>query len=190
VYGASSVYGEDIPMSAMGVTMKINNILVGILNGIAAGCLPIVGFNYGAGKIDRVKKTLKLAVGAAMIAAAVATFCFQVFPTQIVGIFGSESELYTEFAVKTLRIFMMLCILDGLNNILPTFLQAVEKPKYSTISSSCRQIIFQVPAAFIAAAIFGVIGVLFCGPITCVASFILNLFLVRKSFKELDQIEK
>lgn len=186
-YGAFSKYGAEIPMTALGVTMKINNILIAIMAGIGAGALPIIGYNYGAGKIDRVKKTMGLSVGTAMICGAAATFCFQVFPEQIVAIFGTSSDLYMEFGIKCLRLFLMLCTLDGMNNVIPTCFQAVGKPGYSALSSVCRQVGFNVPPILICPIFAGVVGCLWNGPIACTAAFVLNIILLRKVFKELNQ---
>ena len=186
-YGAFSVYGAEIPLTALGVTMKINNILLAIMSGIAAGALPIVGFNYGAMQYDRVKKTVQLAVGSAMICGAVATFFFQVFPQQIVAIFGTSSDLYMQFGVKCLRLFLLLCVLDGMNNVIPTVFQAVSRPGCSAVSSIMRQVGFNVPPAVICPIFVGVTGVLWNGPIACTAAFILNIFLIKKVFGNLKK---
>ncbi len=186
-YGAMSTYGAEIPMTAMGVTMKIYNILLAIMMGIGAGALPIVGYNYGAGKMDRAKQTIKQAVIVSMICGVVATVCFQVFPRQIVSIFGNESELYMEFSVLCLRIFLALCILDGLNNVIPPCFQALDKPKCSILASSMRMLVFNLPPALILPIFLGVRGVLFNGPIAAAAAFILNIILIRRTFKSLDQ---
>ncbi len=185
LHGAGSKYGDDIPLTAMGVTMKINNILIAIMNGIAAGALPIIGFNYGAGKVDRVKKTIKMSVATAMAAGAICTFFFQVFPEQIVSIFGTESDLYMEFSVLCLKVFLMLCTLDGMNNVIPTCFQAVGRPGYSALASSMRLMGFTIPAEIILPLFLGVTGILWYGPIAMAAAFIMNIILMRKVFREL-----
>ncbi|MGN0267784.1 MAG: MATE family efflux transporter, partial [Lachnospiraceae bacterium] len=187
VYGAKSVYGPEIPLTALGVTMKINNILIGLMCGIGAGALPIIGYNYGAGNVDRIKKTIKLAILSATICGAIATVFFQLFPEQIVAIFGAESELYTDFGIKCLRIFLMLCTLDGLNNVVPTCFQAVNKPGYSVAASVMRQLGFNVPPAILFARLIGVTGILWGGPVCATLSFILNIFLLRSVLKRLDR---
>ncbi|MCD8111037.1 MAG: MATE family efflux transporter [Clostridiales bacterium] len=186
-YGAKSKYGSDIPLTAMGVTMKINNILIAIMNGIAAGALPIIGFNYGARNLDRVKKTIKMSVGIAMLCGVAATFFFQMFPEQIISIFGSESDLYVEFSVLCLRVFLLLCVLDGMNNVIPTCFQAVGRPGYSALSSCLRQLILNIPPAIIAPVFVGVTGILWNGPIACASAFIINIIMIRKIFRKLEQ---
>lgn len=186
-WGGLSEYGSDIPLAAMGVTMKINNILIAIMNGIAAGSLPIIGFNYGAGNLDRVKKTIKMAVGVAMFCGVIATLCFQLFPEQIVAIFGEESELYVEFGVKCLRIHLMLCILDGLNNVIPTCYQSVGRPGYAVFCSLMRNLVIAIPVMCIFPFFMGVTGVLMFGPVSAGAAFVMNLFLSKKIFRDLDR---
>ena len=186
-YGASSKYGAEIPLTALGVTMKINNILVSIMVGIAAGALPIIGYNYGAMKYERVKKAVQLSIGSAMLCGFIATICFQVFPEQIVSIFGTSSDLYMEFGVKCLRLFLMFCILDGMNNVVPTVFQAVGRPGASAASSLLRQIGFNVPPALICPLFVGVTGVLWNGPIACAAAFILNVILLKRVFHNLKK---
>lgn len=99
-YGAMSKYGEAIPMTAIGIVMKVNSVLTNIIAGIAIGGQPIISFNYGAMQFGRVKKTFKILTVTAVVVSGIAFFCFQLIPETISGIFGNESELYTEFAVK------------------------------------------------------------------------------------------
>jgi Na+-driven multidrug efflux pump len=186
-YGGMSKYGAEIPLTALGVTMKINNILLSVMSGIGAGVLPIIGYNYGAGNFDRVKKAMKLSVGSAVVCGAIATVCFQFFPEQIVSIFGTSSDLYMEFGVKCLRVFLALCVLDGLNNVIPTCFQAVGKPGISAVSSLCRQVVFNVPPIIICPMFVGVIGCLWNGPIACALAFVLNLILLRIVMKKLKK---
>ncbi len=186
-YGEKSIYGPDIPLAAFGVVMKVYNILLAVMNGIAAGSLPIIGFNYGAGRLDRIRRTIRGAVMAAMIAGAICTVFFQLFPLQILSIFGTESDLYMEFGSLCLRIFLMLCILDGMNNVIPTCFQAVARPGISALASSMRLLVIAIPAGLIMPIFLGVVGVLWQGPIAAGVSFIINIFLIRKIFRDLKK---
>lgn len=143
-YGALSIYGSEIPMTATGIVMKVNQILISILVGIAVGAQPIIGFNYGAKDFTRVKKALDIALVASEI---IAFLIFQFAPMSVVSLFGSEEGLYNEFAVKAFRIFLMLCPLTGFQTVVAVYLQAVGKPLKSAILSLARQIILFVPAA-------------------------------------------
>ncbi len=184
-YGAQSVYGAEIPLTSFGITMKINNILVSIMAGIGAGSLPIIGFNYGAGNYERIKKTIFTAISAASICGLIATVFFQIFPAQIVNIFGAQNDLYLNFGILCLRIFLSCIILDGLNNSAATYFQAMGKPVYSVTSSICRQIAFNIPVLLILSAVMGIEGCLWAGPVTTIASFILNVTLLVKGLKSL-----
>lgn len=177
-YGATSVYGAEIPLTATGIVMKVNQILIAILLGIATGTQPIIGFNYGAKNFKRVKKALEIALIASEIISVIAFLIFQFTPMTVVSLFGSEEGLYNEFAVKAFRIFLMLCPLTGFQTVAAVYLQAVGKPVKSAILSLSRQIIFFVPAALILPMFLGVEGVLWTGPVADGLAFVLSLALL------------
>ena len=174
-YGAQSVYGAEIPLTATGIVMKVNQIMIAILLGIATGTQPIIGYNYGAKSYHRVKKALEISLIASEIVSVAAFFIFQFAPMSVVSLFGSEEGLYNEFAVKAFRIFLMLCPLTGFQTIAAVYLQAVGKPVKSAILSLARQIIFFVPTALILPIFLGVEGVLWTGPVADGLAFLLSL---------------
>lgn len=174
-YGAQSVYGAEIPLTATGIVMKVNQIMIAILLGIATGTQPIIGYNYGAKSYHRVKKALEISLIASEIVSVVAFLIFQFAPMSVVSLFGSEEGLYNEFAVKAFRIFLMLCPLTGFQTIAAVYLQAVGKPVKSAILSLARQIIFFVPTALILPIFLGVEGVLWTGPVADGLAFLLSL---------------
>lgn len=174
-YGAQSVYGAEIPLTATGIVMKVNQIMIAILLGIATGTQPIIGYNYGAKSYHRVKKALEISLIASEIVSVAAFLIFQFAPMSVVSLFGSEEGLYNEFAVKAFRIFLMLCPLTGFQTIAAVYLQAVGKPVKSAILSLARQIIFFVPTALILPIFLGVEGVLWTGPVADGLTFLLSL---------------
>lgn len=174
-YGAQSVYGAEIPLTATGIVMKVNQIMIAILLGIATGTQPIIGYNYGAKSYHRVKKALEISLIASEIVSVAAFLIFQFAPMSVVSLFGSEEGLYNEFAVKAFRIFLMLCPLTGFQTIAAAYLQAVGKPVKSAILSLARQIIFFVPTALILPIFLGVEGVLWTGPVADGLAFLLSL---------------
>lgn len=178
LYGASSIYGAEIPLTATGIVMKVNQILIAILLGIATGTQPIIGFNYGAKNFKRVKKALEIALIASEIISVLAFLIFQFTPMTVVSLFGSEEGLYNEFAVMAFRIFLLLCPLTGFQTVAAVYLQAVGKPVKSAILSLSRQIIFFVPAALILPTFLGVEGVLWTGPVADGLAFLLSLALL------------
>lgn len=171
-YGAQSIYGSDIPLTATGIVMKVNQIMISILLGIATGAQPIIGFNYGAMNFNRVKKALEISLIASEIVSVLAFLLFQFAPMSVISLFGSEDALYNEFAIKAFRIFLMLCPLTGFQTVIAVYLQAVGKPIKSAILSLARQIIFFVPAALLLPRTLGVEGVLWTGPVADGLAFI------------------
>ena len=163
-YGALSKYGADIPLAALGITMKVSQLVTGIALGIASGIQPIFGFNYGSGQYDRVKKTYKIALTSSTLILIVAFFIFQFCPNYIINLFGQESELYMEFAVKCFRIYLLACFLIGVSAVTGIFFQAIGKPIPATLLSLSRQVIFLIPAVLAFGYFMGVEGVLWAGP--------------------------
>lgn len=175
IYGASSVYGSEIPLTATGIVMKVNQILISILVGISVGAQPIIGFNYGAKNYLRVKKALDIAIIASEVVSILAFLLFQFSPMTVVSLFGSEEGLYNEFAVMAFLIFLLLCPLTGFQAVIAVYLQAVGKPLKSAILSLSRQIIFYIPAALLLPMALGVTGVLWTGPVADGLAFLLSV---------------
>ena len=186
-YGADSIYGSEIPLTAMGIVMKVNQILISILVGISTGAQPIIGFNYGAKDYQRVKKAFDIALVASEVVAIVAFLIFQFAPMSVVSLFGSEEGLYNEFAVMSFRIFLLLCPLTGFQTVAAIYLQAIGKPAESALLSLSRQIIFFVPAAIILPVFLGVTGVLWTGPVADGLAFVLSLVLIVYERKQLKK---
>ena len=185
-FGAISKYGAEIPLAAMGIVMKVNQILVSILVGIAAGSQPIVGYNYGAGNLQRVKKVYFTAVKVALVVGAVAFCLFEFCPQVIVTIFGNEGPLYNEFAVLVFRTYLLLCIPTSFQTVTGIFFQSIGKPIQSAVTSLSRQILFLVPALLILPGFLGVYGALWAGPVADGLAFVLALILILVEMKKLN----
>ena len=184
-YGAQSVYGADIPMATLGITMKTSNLITSVAMGIATGVQPIVGYNYGSGRHDRVKRTLALSM-ASCIAIMIAAFvAFQVFPRQIVSIFGQESELYMDFAVKCFRIYLLACVMIPVGMVISTFMQSVGQAAASMVLSLSRQVLVLIPATFILSALMGVDGVLWAGPVSDTLAAVFAAAMLRAKWKKI-----
>lgn len=178
-YGAQSEYGAEIPLTALGIVMKVNQIMMSILVGIAIGAQPVIGYNYGCRNGKRVKKSFLIAIFAAEIIAIIAFFIFQFAPMAVVSLFGEEENpLYNEFAVKCFRIFLLLCPLNGFQTVAAIYLQAIGKPVKSAVVTLSRQIVFLIPFAVILPIYIGVEGVLWSGPFADGLAFILALALI------------
>lgn len=186
-YGAESIYGSEIPLTVIGIVMKINQILSSIIIGISAGSQPIVGYNYGARKFDRVKQTLKIVLGLSVLVSLIAFVLFQAIPEKLIGIFGSGDELYNEFACLTFRIFLMLTIFNGIQISSGIFFQAIGKPSKSAFLTLSRQILFFIPSAIILSKTFNVMGVLYAGPVSDGLAFIISAILLVLEVRKLGR---
>ena len=188
-YGSLSKYGPDIPMAAYGVTCKVMIIFGGIATGIIVGTQPILGFNYGSGQYDRVKKTYRNVLTISTTVLVAAWFLFEFAPGAVVHLFGQDSALYEEFAIKSLRIFMLICPALGFINVTPIFFQSIGKPVQATILSVSRQLVFLLLSTVIMSYLIGVEGVLWSGPISHALSTVLTLFMVTYYWKKIFNTE-
>lgn len=186
-YGAESEFGSEIPITVLGIVMKISQILNSIIIGIAAGAQPIVGYNYGAEKYDRVKKTLKTVLGLSIVVSTIAFILFQTIPDKLILIFGSGDTLYMEFACIAFRTYLMLVICNGVQIPAGIFFQAIGKGVKSAFISLSRQILFLIPAMLLFGHLFGIHGVLFAGPFADGLAFIIASTLLIVETKHLKK---
>ena len=186
-YGALTKYGSETPITVLGIVMKISQILNSIIIGIASGSQPILGYNYGAGKYDRVKKTLKIILGSSLVISTIAFLLFQLIPDKLILIFGSGDANYIEFACLTFRTYLLLCICNGVQIPSSIFFQAIGKSIKSVILSLSRQLVLLVPAMIILGQIFGLKGILFSGPVADGIAFIIAVILLVREVKGLGK---
>ena len=193
-YGAlDPVFGLEqyaqIPMAVVGIVMKFFQIVISIVVGMAAGCIPIVGFNMGAGKLERVKELFtKLLIAEATVGLA-ALIIVELFPQQLIKIFGAanESTYYTDFAIKAFRIYLCMVVFACVNKACFIFLQAMGKAMESTVLSMIREIVFGVGFALLLPLYFGLDGVLYSMPLSDILTFVITLFLIIKTYRQLDR---
>ncbi|MCU6761798.1 Multidrug export protein mepA [uncultured Roseburia sp.] len=186
-YGAMSVYGTDIPLACCGIVMKVNAVLVSIIIGIAQGCQPIIGFNYGAKKYPRVKGIYKLAICCALIICSIGFIIFQFFPEPVISIFGSGSPEYMEFAVKFMRTFLFMVPVLGIQILSANFFTAIGKAMKGLFLSLTRQVLFLIPLILILPIKFGIEGILYSAPIADIAAFIVAVLLITKELRHMNQ---
>ncbi len=188
-YGAASIYGSDIPLAVAGIAAKLNSILISFSVGLAQGCQPILGFNMGAKRYARVKKTFRTALTVALCIGFAAFLAFQLAPRQITGIFGSGDELYYAFAARYLRIYMMMVCIHGMQPLSVNYFTGIGDVKQSLLLSLSRQGLFLVPLLVLLPLFFGLDGLLYSAPIADVLAFVLCLTLVARSFRRLDRLD-
>ena len=192
-YGAlDPVFGQEqyaqIPMAVVGIVMKFFQIVISIVVGMAAGCIPIVGFNMGAGKSARVKELFTKLLLAEAAVGAVALVLVEVFPRRLIALFGAanESVYYTDFAVKSFRIYLCMIILACVNKACFIFLQAMGKAGESTALSMVREVVFGVGFALLLPRFFGLDGVLYSMPMSDLLTFVIAAYLIAKTYRELN----
>lgn len=194
VYGARDpLFGLEayaqIPMAVVGIVMKVFQIVISISIGMAAGCIPIAGYNAGAGRLDRVKTLLRLLLLSEAVLGLLALFVVEAFPKALIGMFGAanESAAYTDFAVKTFRVYLCMTVLACVNKATFIFLQAMGKALLSAMLSVVREVMFGVGFALLLPLFFKLDGVLHSMPVSDVLTFLLScgvlLYLHRTVFR-------
>ncbi|MGN1276585.1 MAG: MATE family efflux transporter [Floccifex sp.] len=191
-YGAlDPIFGQEmyaqIPMAVVGIVMKFFQIVISIVVGMAAGCIPVVGFNIGANKKNRVKELFSKLLLYEALVGFISFIIVEFFPQQLINIFGAanESSYYTTFAIQAFRTYLCMIIFACVNKACFIFLQAMGKAMESTILSMVREIVFGVGFALILPMFFALDGVLYSMPVSDILTFVIALYLIIKTFKEL-----
>lgn len=189
-YGALSQYGEDIPISVFSIQTKVYTVVGNIGTGIVLGGQPIFGYNYGAGRMDRVRQTYRLVLLASLAVGLAATLIFQLWPELVINLFGAGDALYMEFAKKTFRIYLSLVTVTCLIKMTTVFFQSIGKSVHAVVTSLVRDIVCFTPLAiFLSAALerqapgTGVDGILFAAPIADAVAAVVILCLTVSFFR-------
>lgn len=180
-YGELSQYGRDIPIGCVGIISKVNSIFASIIFGISQSTQPICGYNYGMGNVKRVKKTYFIALIIVISIGVVALLAFEIFPRQLISLFGSGesySEDYFTFATLYFRIFLCCTPMAAIQMLSSNFFPSIGKGTVGMIVSLSRQCIILLPLVAIFPVIWGIDGVLYAGPIADGVSGLLSLLLV------------
>ena len=163
-YGSLSIYGEAIPIACAGIITKVNQVFMSFIIGISQGLQPIVSFNYGARKYQRVKRAYRQAIMSGFVLSIAAFLLFQIAPRQIISIFGNGTEEYYQFAINYFHIFLFFTFVNFLQPITSNFFTAIGKPTVGVFLSLTRQIIFLLPLLVVFPLIFGIDGIMYAGP--------------------------
>ena len=195
-YGAlDPVFGQEqyaqIPMAVVGIVMKFFQIVISIVIGMAAGCIPIVGYNMGAGRRDRAKQLFTMLLTCEAVLGAAALAVVEIFPGQIMYIFGAanESTYYMSFAVKAFRIYLCMMVFACVDKATFIFLQSLGKALESTLLSMVREVVFGVGFALLLPRFMGLDGVLYSMPVSDVLTFIISAVLIIKTYRSLSSDE-
>ena len=180
-------YGGDIAISGIGIVTSIQTLILMPVIGINQGSQPIIGFNYGAKKYDRVKEAFKLAILASTVLAIIGFIFVEIFPVQIVELFGKNiNKELMDFTVYALRVFFMMLPIIGFQIVSANYFTAVGKPKQSAFLNLSRQLIILIPAILILPLFFGMHGILFSAPVADFVASIITGVLIYKELKQLD----
>ena len=188
-YGTLSIYGGNIPLAVSGIIAKINMLIMAFIVGSGQGSQPIIGFNYGAKNYDRVIETYKLTVSITTIVALISFLIFQIFPRQVVSIFGDGSELYFQFAERYMRVYMALMIVNGIQPVSGTFFTSIGKAFKGAFIAMTRQLLFLLPLIIILPRIFGIDGVMYAGPIADGIALIVTIIFVSLEIKKIKKLK-
>ena len=195
-YGAlDPVFGQSqyaqIPLAVLGIVMKFFQIAISVAVGLAAGCIPVAGYNIGAGRYDRVKSLFTRLLTAEAGLGFAALLIAELLPRQLIGIFGAgnESAYYAEFAVKCFRVYLCMMVLAMVNKGTFIYLQAIGKARLSTLISMTREIVLGVAAPILLPLRFGLDGVLYAFPAADILTFLITAAVIRMVYRELGADE-
>ncbi len=194
-FGGMSIYGETIPIAVVGIITKVSTLFLSIVAGCAQASQPIGSFNYGARQYARVREAYLRALGFGLIVGVISFLLFQIFPTQIISLFGEgSSEVYYEFAVRYFRIYLFFTFANFLPIMSANFFTAIGKPIQGTVLSLSRQVIFFLPLLLIFPRIFpilfgmdGIDGIIYVGPVADALSIAVAIVLVVREMRDLTR---
>ena len=187
IYGKNSIYGSDIPIAVFGIVMKINVIFIAIVLGLVQGAQPIFGFNYGAKNYHRVREAMRLLLKVTVSIASILFIIFQIFPKQIISLFGEGNKLYFKFAIKYMRIFLLFISLNSIQISIATFFPSIGKAIKGAIVSLTKQIIVLFPLLLTLPKFFGVEGVIYATPLTDLIAFTVAIIFLINEFKHMPK---
>jgi putative MATE family efflux protein len=188
-YGALSIYGSEISIAAAGAVVKVSTVLMSCVIGISLGCQPLLGYNYGAKKYDRVKETYKLAIRYTTVIAIIAFFAMEIFPRQILGIFGSKNPLFYEFAVRYMRIFLFMTFANALQPVTSTFFTSIGKAYIGFFMSLIRQVLLLIPLMLLLPLLLGIAGLFWAGPLSDCITVVVVILLAAREMRGLSRLQ-
>ena len=189
-YGAMSIYGSEIPIAVGGIVSKVFVIFIALIIGMTQGVQPIVGYNYGAKYYERVRQTIFLALKIGFGLSFVTWAVFEIFPLQIIQLFGNGNDLYFEFGIRYMRYFMLFTLINGITILITTFFPAIGKAKTGAFLSLARQLLILLPVMLLMTYIFGVEGMMFATPVSDVISLVLCLFFFKRELHDIHMREE
>ncbi|MCM1335630.1 MAG: cytidylate kinase family protein, partial [Eubacterium sp.] len=191
-YGALSHYGVDIPIAIIGIESKVFTVVINLVVGTVLGCQPIISYNMGAKRYDRVRELYRKILFCTVAIGLLSTLLFELAPRAVVGMFGAPTNLpnpddYWAFGELTFRVFLCLVTFTCTIKMTSIFFQAVGKPIHAVVASMIRDIICFIPLILILPLIFGIEGILFAAPSADLIAMIVAVSLTVGFFKSLKE---
>ena len=180
-------YGGNLAVSAIGIVIAINTIIIMPVIGISQGAQPLIGYNYGARKYNTAIQTLKMAIRWSIFVTIFGFIFTEVFAKQFVSIFNSTDEALINMASSALRYFNIMLPLVPMQILTTAFFQATNKPLKALILSLSRQVLLLIPAVLILPLFLGLEGVFIATPVADLVSIILSSYMLRKYFIKHNQ---
>lgn len=188
-YGARSAYGQSIPLACAGIITKVNQVFFSIIIGLSQGMQPIASFNYGAKQYGRVRQVYGMALRCGFLVSLLSFLSFQIFPRQIIGLFGNGSEMYFQFAEKYFRIFLFFTFLNCIQPISANLFTSIGKPKMGIFLSMTRQILFLLPLIVILPYFVGIDGIMYAGPVADLVASLVAVAMARGEIRKMKELE-
>ncbi len=189
-YGDKSKYGATVTIAAAGIVIKVFQVFFSFVIGLAQGSQPIESYNYGARQYDRVRKALWMTLGVSEIISIAASVVFQVFPEQILSLFGKGDADYVEFGIRFFRIYLMALALNCFQPVVSTFFTSIGKAYKGVFLSLTRQFLFLMPLLFIFSYFWGLDGILYAAPAADISAFAVTLVMMSIELKSIRKLEK
>lgn len=184
-FGDTSVYGSEITIAVAGIMAKIHSVFIALVIGVVQGAQPVFSFNYGARQYGRVRDTVKLLLIVTTVVSTVLCLLIELFPRQIIGVFGDGDEKYFEFAAKYARAFAACMFLNGVQTSSATFFPSIGKAGKGAVISVSKQLVMLVPLLLILSSVFGLDGVMYATPATDALSFLLSAGMLMWEMKHM-----
>ena len=188
-YGELSEYGAAIPLACAGIVTKVGQLFFSVIIGISQGTQPIESFNYGAKQFGRVREAYNLAVRAGTIISVVSFLIFQVFPGEILALFGPGRDACFSFGIKVLSVDLFFTFVNFLQPITSTFFTSIGKPQKGTFLSLTRQIVFLLPLTLILPLFVGIDGIMYAAPVADCLAAVIAITMAVKEFREMKKLE-
>ncbi len=183
-------FGGDLAVGAMGIINSVISLIIMAMVAVNMASQPIIGFNFGAKAIRRVKEALRLSILAATAVSVVSFLLVEATPGLIVKLFNNDSKTLYDIAIKGLRIVILAYPFVGFQVVAAHYFQAIGKAKVAMFATLVRQAILLIPLIFILPTFFEIDGIWLAYPVADFVSAIIISVIIIREWKKLTALEK